>query len=509
MKPDSPETTTMRDYLAVLRRQRWVIIGTCLVATALGLAYSLLRDPVYDATATVDFSNPAQDLQLITSGTSIAPDLNPDKVAAADTRIVTRDSVINAVQEQAGSGLTTSELQSNVSATVQPDSNLIAIQYSNGDADLAARVANSFAQQTKVAVKNDARARYAAGANTLRGSLKGVSDPVTSGAYQTAIARLETLSKVADPVQITQPASVPRSPSSPKPVRDTLLALILGLIVGVAAAFLRNAFDRRIKDSHQIQHELGLSLVGYIRKDALGLAGVAQNGDSFAREDYLEAFRILRANVNFLTRENDVSSIVVTSALPEEGKSTVAAWFAYASAVAGRRTLLVECDFRRPVLAGRFGVDKAPGLSDYLGDVAQANDVMRAVHVHGRDAIDVLPVIPAGTNTFQPTEMIGSNRFRQWLSEVTSVYDLVVLDSAPLLPVGDTLELIPQVDAILFCVRLGQTTREQAHAAKQAIQHLPEKPTGLVITGVRAGSGDDYYGYYSYTSGSQEPASAS
>src|SRR3954447_22342109 len=154
MTPDSPESTTLRDYLDVLRRQRWVIIGTCLVATALGLAYSLLKDPVYDATATVEFSNPAQDLELITPGTSITPDLNPDKAAAADTRIVTRDSVINAVQDQTGNGLTTSELRNNVSATVQPDSNLIAIQYSNGNADLAARVANSFAQQTKLAVRN-------------------------------------------------------------------------------------------------------------------------------------------------------------------------------------------------------------------------------------------------------------------------------------------------------------------------------------------------------------------
>jgi capsular exopolysaccharide synthesis family protein len=290
-------------------------------------------------------------------------------------------------------------------------------------------------------------------------------------------------------------------------VRDTILALILGLLVGIGAAFLRNALDRRIKDSHQIQHELGIPLVGYVRADALGLAGVGRNGDSFVSEDDLEAFRILRRNVDFLAGDEEISSVVVTSALPEEGKSTVAAWFAYVSAVAGRRTLLVECDLRRPVLATRFGVDRAPGLSDYLAGEAKPKDVLRSVNVHGREAVDVLPLIPAGENTFQPTEMIGSKKFKAFLDQTTRAYDIVIFDSAPLLPVGDTLELIPQVDAVLLCVRLGQTTKDQAQAAKQAMTHLPDKPTGLVVTGVRRGSDDDYYGYYSYA-GSGTPARA-
>jgi capsular exopolysaccharide synthesis family protein len=247
-------------------------------------------------------------------------------------------------------------------------------------------------------------------------------------------------------------------------------------------------------------------LVGYVRGDALGLSGVRRNGDSFVSEDDLEAFRILRTNVNFLTREQHITSIVVTSALPEEGKSTVAAWFAYASAVAGKRTLLVECDFRRPVLAARFGVDTSPGLSDYLVEEAEAKEVVRPVSVHGREAVDILPLVPAGRSAFQPTEMIASKKFKEWIREVSQPYDLVVLDSAPLLPVSDTLELVPQADAVLFCVRLGQTTREQAQAAKQALLHMPEKPTGLVITGVRPGSEDDYYGYYSYTRSSKPAA---
>jgi succinoglycan biosynthesis transport protein ExoP len=492
--------------MAVLRARRGLVIAVTLIAVAIGLAYSLVKTASYDATATVTFTDPAKALGLIAPGTNIPVDLNPDKSAAADSRIVTREDVVTAVQKQLNNGMSVDELKGDVNATLQPDSDQIAITASTDNADKSAKVANAFAAQTKVAAQNDARDTYANQAKQVK-SLADSNDPTTSAAANTAVARLQTLSRVADPVEITRPATAPGSPSSPKPVRDTILALILGLLIGIGAAFLRNALDRRVKDSHQIQHDLGLPLVGYVRADALGLAGVGRNGDSFVSEDDLEAFRILRRNVDFLAGDEEITSLVVTSALPEEGKSTVAAWFAYVNAVAGRRTLLVECDLRRPVLASRFGVEKAPGLSDYLGGEAKPKDVLRSVNVHGREAVDVLPLIPAGENTFQPAEMIGSKKFEAFLEQTTSAYDIVIFDSAPLLPVGDTLELIPQVDAVLLCVRLGQTTKDQAQAAKQAMTHLPDKPTGLVVTGVRRGSDDDYYGYYSYA-GAGTPARA-
>jgi succinoglycan biosynthesis transport protein ExoP len=508
MTPNSSsDTTGLRDYLAVLRARRATVIAVTLIAVAIGLAYSLAKTPTYDATATVTFTDPLKQLSTVAPGTQVPFDTAPDKTAAGNANTVTRADVVAAVQKQLNNGMSINQLKGDVNATVSAASDQIEITASTDNADKSAKVANAFANQLKLAVRNDTRDRFAAQAKVLNSSLGKSSSSTTASTGDLGAARLQALSKIADPVSITKPATAPGSPSSPKPVRDTILALILGLLVGIGAAFLRNALDRRIKDSHQIQHDLGIPLVGYVRADALGLAGVGRNGDSFVSEDDLEAFRILRRNVDFLAGDEEISSLVVTSALPEEGKSTVAAWFAYVSAVAGRRTLLVECDLRRPVLATRFGVDRAPGLSDYLGGEAKPKDVLRSVNVHGREAVDVLPLIPAGENTFQPTEMIGSKKFKAFLDQTTRAYDIVIFDSAPLLPVGDTLELIPQVDAVLLCVRLGQTTRDQAQAAKQAMTHLPDKPTGLVVTGVRRGSDDDYYGYYSYA-GSGTPARA-
>jgi capsular exopolysaccharide synthesis family protein len=501
MTPNSSQSTSLRDYLRVLSAQKWLILAITAIAVAAGVAYTLLKTPTYDATAQVEFKNPSAQATIVTPGSQVLPEINEAAAAAAASRAVTSDDVVKKVQKSLDNGMTTDELRGDVEATVQQDSNLVAIKASTDDKDLSAKLANEFALQTKLAQRDSLRAEYASQAKSLNDSIKnGDLDPATELAEQQGLGRLETLSRVADPVDISRPATVPSSPSSPKPVRDIGLALILGLLLGIGTAFLRNALDRRITDSHQIQHDLGLPLVGYVRADALGLAGIGRNGDSFVSEDDLEGFRILRANVDFLVRDQDLRSLVVTSALPEEGKSTVAAWYAYVSAVSGRRTLLVECDFRRPVLADRFGVDRTPGLSDYLAGEAEPKDVLRSVSVHGREAVDVLPLITAGGNVFQPTEMIGSKKFKAFVDQTTRAYDVVIFDSAPLLPVGDTLELIPQVDGVILCVRLGQTTRDQALAAQQAMQHLPERPTGLVVTGVRRGSDDDYYGYYSYSS---------
>lgn len=503
----SSETFSIRDYLGVLRVRRWLVLGVTAIAIAIGLVYVVARSPVYEAIATLEFRDQTEDLGVFTPGVQVTPEIRPDQAAAAASRTVTRNDVVKRVEEDADTGLSGDELRDSVTATVEPDSNLVAVEGSADEARQAAVIANSFARETMLAARDEQRARYAADAKELSGLLGTGVDPATEAQYRTAIARLKTLSRVANPVEVTRTADVPSSPAAPKPVRDLALAALLGLMLGVGAAFLRNALDHRITDSHQIQHELGVPLVGYVRSDSLGLGGQSNNGSRFVSDDDLEAFRILRRNVDFLAGDEQISSVVVTSALPEEGKSTVAAWYAYASAVYGKRTLLVECDLRRPVLGSRFGVDNAPGLSDFLVGEAAPKDVLRAVAVHGRGEVDTLPLIPAGDDVFQPTELLGSKTFSTFVDQVSRAYDIVIFDSAPLLPVGDTLELIPQADAILLCVRLGQTTREQALAAQQAIGHLPERPIGLVITGVAPGSEDDYYGYYSAPGGVAPSAS--
>jgi receptor protein-tyrosine kinase/non-specific protein-tyrosine kinase len=503
----TPDTRPLRDYLRILRERRVLIIGAVTTAIAVALGYAAIKTPEYEATATISYKNPQEDLAF--AGTAIGPQLQPEKAAAANARLVSRDDVVERVRNGLDSDRSIDQIRDSITTEVEPDSFLIGITASAEDAEEAAALANEFAAETEIVARKEARETFRTDAKRLAERLddraaQSEAPPLAALATQDSVSRLITLSTVADPVDITRSAEEPGSPASPQPIRDSLIAAALGLILGVGAAFLRHSLDRRLTDAREVQHEVGLPLVGYVRSDTLGMVGLSANGRFQVSEDDLEGFRILRANVDFLTKDRDLSSLVVTSALPEEGKTTVASWYAYASAIAGRSTLLLECDFRRPTMAKRLGLDPAPGLSDFLLGNAKPKEVLRTVAVEGPHAVETLPVIPAGAGAFEAAEMLGSETFEVFLDQVTRAYDVVIIDSAPLLPVGDTLELLPLADGLLLCVRIDQTTRDHAIAARQAIDHAGDKPKGLVVTGVRPGSEYDYYGYYSY----REPAAA-
>jgi capsular exopolysaccharide synthesis family protein len=478
------ETRTLSDYLGVLRRRFWLIAGITLLAGAIAVAISLVRSETYKATTTLSFEDPALQAGGVVGTGSV--DFFPQKSAAAGAEAMTRPDVLEEATIALGGDITPDDLKSDTSVEVDATSNLVTATVSADNAEAAAQKANALATATQSVVRDEARDFYTERALT-------VGDGPGAGLVK---SRLNTLAAVAEPADIVRQAEVPDSPSSPKLVRDTLIALFLGLLIGIGAAFVRETLDRRATDARELQRRLGIPLVGYVRKDSLGMVGTSANGSGRVAGADLESFRILRTNVDFLGGDGPPNVVAVTSPLPKEGKSTVAAGFAYANALAGRRTILVESDLRRPVSAARLGFDPEPGLSDYLAADARPQEVLRTIDVEGREA-EELAVIPAGKMVQHPTEMLASDDYPEFLGQLRRDYELVVIDCAPLLPVGDTLELLPHVDGVLLCVRLGQTTIEQATAAREVAGRLPDKPMGLVITGLSRGGDDDYYGYYS------------
>ncbi|MGH2987374.1 MAG: CpsD/CapB family tyrosine-protein kinase, partial [Solirubrobacterales bacterium] len=246
---------------------------------------------------------------------------------------------------------------------------------------------------------------------------------------------------------------------------------------------------------------------GRIGAGALGSSGLAGNGTGSLDPADLEAFRMLRTNLSFFGPHKPLRSVLVTSGVPGEGKSTVATSLASAAAAAGQRTLLVECDLRRPTLAQRLGLDESPGLSEYLAGSAGPQEILQlrkfslASGANGSSpsspvAERSLVCIAAGSPPAQPAELLASDRCRDFFRKVASVYDLVVVDSSPMLSAVDPLELIPVVDGVLVCIRLGLTTRDDVRAVKGALHRLPERPTGLVVTGL--GGKEEEYAYYGY-----------
>jgi capsular exopolysaccharide synthesis family protein len=496
----------LRDVFRLLRRQKWVIIGTLLLAVAAAVAYSLLKDKEYEAKAQIQFVDQSQYLSTIgTTGPFTGQ--TPAQIAAQGAERVTSPEVVSAVAGDVDTDLSNEEIKDSVETSVNPDSSLVSLTVTADSARLAADLANAFANETKNVLTERQRALFLSQAQTLAQSVKGLDDAsIEKQITLQNAARLRSVANVATPVEIANPATEPDHPSSPRPVLDVILAVILGLILGVILAFLRDSLDRRLTDPHDVQHELGIPMLGYVDSESLGDAVFTGNGREPAHS--LEPFRILRTNVEFLAGDKPLQTIAVTSPLAEEGKSTVAAGLATAAALVDRRVLLVECDLRRPVFAERLDVPAGPGITDWAAGKAQPTDVLKSVPIATSNGLEpeqgertrqqhAFTVISAGTQTAEPAELLASQRFREFVTEVRDSYDLIVLDCAPLLSVGDALEVLRLVDATLLCIRLDQTTREQALAAKAAIARMPERPVGLVLTGVRPGREGYYYGYYS------------
>lgn len=507
-----PRYASLRDYLRVLRSQRVLILVITAAFGAAAFALSIRQTPIYQAEAALSFSDPSSDLDVLGGGGAVLPTNTPAQLAQAAATTVTQLPAMTRVKRDLRTSMSPQQLQAAVQPRIEVPTNFLVIGATSADARFAAKLANAVARQAVLDTRQRNRKRLQILLRTLRKRLSQLdptnpADAFNRGGIQAQISRLQALQAYSRPVEIARLANAPDRPIAPRPIRNTLLGLLVGLTLGLLAAFLRDSLDRRLHGLREIQDQLKLPLLGHVSHSAMGAS--LTNGSRSLSEEDLEAFRILRTNLDFLDVDHPVRTVIVTSALPEEGKSTVAASLACAEAAAGKRTLLVECDLRRPSLSGRLGVKRSPGLADFLAGRARPHEVLQtfahpfALSRNGGRGADVtdslkLACITAGSSMPRPAEMLGSKRFREFLSQVREVYEVVVLDTSPLLSVVDTLELIPLVDTILVCVRAGCTTRDQAQAAQTTIGHFPERPMGLVVTDIRPGEDADYQ-FYSYT----------
>jgi succinoglycan biosynthesis transport protein ExoP len=524
---DGPRYTSLRDYLRVLREQRLAIVLITIVAAGVALFVSLRQQPVYQAVSRIAFQDEAQQVGVLGGG-SVSPNIPTGKTPQARAQTIDEPAVLKRAQKGLPKSVSPAELHGAISTSLNEDSFLVDVTGTWRNADFAARLSNDFARKAVRYTNGQARAEYRSSLNSVQKRLRGLGNDIVHQQERTAltgqITRLRFLAENAETAHIAEAAQAPSAPSSPQTKRNVVLGLALGLVLGILVAFLRDTLDRRLRGSREVREELDFPLLGHVRAQAMGRVLRADGSDNNLQPD-IEACRIIRQNLEFASpAERPLRTIVVTSAVPAEGKSTVATALAFASASAGKRTLLVEADLRGPDLAERLGVRPTPGLTDYLVGRAEPEEILQMVAPAGvasngnggRRApgppdvtrAEPLVCITRGTRSPQPAELLGSERLARFLDQVAHAYDTVILDSSPLLPVADTLKLLPRTDAVVLCVRSGQTTRDQAHLARSALEYLPgERPVGIVVTGVRRSDERDHgqYSYgYAYTGGPEE-----
>jgi capsular exopolysaccharide synthesis family protein len=308
---------------------------------------------------------------------------------------------------------------------------------------------------------------------------------------------VEDATELSSGGQVLRPAGVPRQPFRPQPVRDSLLALLVGLAGGVGLALLRDQFDDRVRDELDVRRATGMRpLLGriptYRPRDGVALRGAISVVDpgSIAAESYRE----LSTNLRFLlgtAASGRAVSVMVVSASADDGKTATSVNLAVAAARAGQRVILVDADLRRPSVNAFLGLGRLRGLTDATIAGLPMEEMLVAV------GVDRLRLLPAGSIPPNPADFLAGPGMSRAHLELTELADLIVYDTPAALAVPDALEVGRLVDGALVVLQHEKSTRREIVAAVERLEQVGVPVFGTVMNAIRTGS-DTYYYYYSY-----------
>ncbi|MEN0014307.1 MAG: polysaccharide biosynthesis tyrosine autokinase, partial [Solirubrobacteraceae bacterium] len=481
----SPSTTEDAAAARLLRRvvSQWPLVIACaLIAAVAGYFAANSRPKEYQATTVVQLN----DINL--SAVALNQNLQQQGIdattkAATAAKLVSLPRVRDAAAQSLGGRVTSKHLETAIAVTAEPNTTLIDVTATASSPQLAADEANAMREAFITSRQQSTSASLIAARTPIQEQLNGLSAAERSSAagvsLQTQIDQLNTLVNTAGSgVTTAQAATPPEDPSAPSPKRDAILALIAGGLLGLGIAVLRARLDDRIRDEKELTEHWDLPVLGIIPQTSK-LGSVGAGIPSAAA---LEAFALTRTNLRYLHFGEDTQTVIVTSALPAEGKSTVAWNLALAAAMAEQRVLLIEADLRRPVLAQRLGLPSTRGLSELLAGMATADEVIGRVQVPvpGSEPAKV-DIVPSGFIPPSPIALLERKSTAKILKSIGQPYDLVVIDSPPATVVGDAKVLLASADGAIVVTRLGRVTRTSIDRLRDILSGLNKPVLGTVV----------------------------
>jgi capsular exopolysaccharide synthesis family protein len=505
--------STFTDYLGVVRRRWWIAVLAFAVSIGAALLVSRVEKPTYQATAEVRLA--AQPLATIISGQHLTS-AEAARYAATQAQQADTPSVAAAALKRAHiSGLTPAQLLKRTNVQASPTSDFLTFTIADRHPDTAKRLATVYAQAYAATANSQVirqidmeTSKFQSQADAVKAKLAQTTgySPSLQAQYRQLLGILTQLQIAragqAGSTLVAETAqSAPKV--SPKVSRNLLIGAGIGLILGLALMSLVEALDRRVRDSAEIEQRLGLPLLGRVptpprstRKTGhLGLLEVGADRT-------VDIFDRLRVSVDFANVKARATTIMVTSAVEREGKSTTAGNLALALAGAGRRVALVDLDLRRPMLATFFELpDRIGATTRLLGDVS-IDEALQPVPLPPAlqsPKMGSLYVMTSGPLPPIPSPLLESEATRELLDEIAERVDVVIVDSAPLLPVSDSVILGSKVDAVMVMVRSEVVTRPILSELHRTLVELPTPKLGFVLTGAEHDASGYGYGYgYGY-----------
>jgi capsular exopolysaccharide synthesis family protein len=441
------------EMVRALRSGWWMPALGLLLGGLVAAAVTVVTTPVYTShtqlfVSTTDSSSTAEAFQ----GNQFA-----EKRIASYAELLTSQELAARVVAELGLDLTPGELASRIDAAPVSGTVVLDVSVTDPSPVAAQRIARTVADQ-----------------------------------FIAAVAELETpAGSLTSPVRVTVfgAADLPRSPSAPQPVLDLAVGLVIGFGLGAVTAVVRARLDRSLKDPDEVADLAGAPVIGLVLRDDELEERHRVDLESSSRS--AEAYRHLQTNLQFLDVDTPPRVLMVSSAMPSEGKTTVAVNLALALADAGQRVALIEADLRRPRVTSYLGLVNGVGLTNVLTGRVRAEEVAQP---YGDGD---LVVIGAGPSAPNPAQLLASGAMRALLEQLRESHDYVVLDAPPLLPVADATGLAVLADGVLLSVRHGSTTREQLQRTRDTLDRVGARTVGAVLNIVPAR--DDVSAAYGYS----------
>lgn len=508
----------LRDYLNVIRARKWVIIQAVLIVTLTAVVASLIQAPVYESDAKVLISE--KDAGAAIFGTVLAEfSSQPERGLQTQVQLVQMRPLYEKTIRQLGLGITPKQFAKKVTVKAIGQTNVIQVVAKDTDPERAAAIANALAGEFVSWSREYQRTSLRTAADEVESRLgeaesrileiadridaEGKSDELEAelgialSAYTTLAEKLEQL-RINEELQsgsgvVVSPAAIADEPVEPSPMRNGALGLAVGLLFGLGMAFLYEYLDNTVKSSEELERLVEAPILGivpaekYDKGEKRRITLLTHPASAAA-----EAYRALRNNLDFVNFEHDIRTLLVTSAAPGEGKSTVAANLAAGLAQAGKKVALINCDFRKPTTQQFFAVSNAVGLSDVL----LGNNTLKSALQKPDGDLELL-VLAAGKLPPNPAELLGSEKMRDLVKGLDDWADWIILDTPPLLAVADATSVARWADGVLLVTKGGVSTREAVKRGRDMLAQVGARVLGGVVWGLESMPGRGGYGYYS------------
>jgi capsular exopolysaccharide synthesis family protein len=496
--PSGLRSTLERDTLAgalVALRRRWMIVaGVVLACLVVGVGKHERAQKTYASTANVAFKGETLSdaaLQVAPSGSG-----EPQRDAATEVLIAHSSEVAEAVRTQLGLKESSSDLLDEVSVEAAPNADILQFTATTTNPAESARLANAFAQQYIQFKIRSQVADLTTAQNQLQQQINALpaNDPERTSLQQSQQRLVELRAVAGGSANI-----IGRAAPSSKPVGKSLptlvvICIVIGMAVSFLIIFLLESLDRRLKSIEEFEKEYRLPALASVPQSTFR----PRHAD--ARTQLLEPYRILRSSLDFAAVTRPLDMLMVTSAISGEGKTTVSVDLAHAIALTQRPVVLVELDLRRPTFVEHFRLDIRQGVTTALLRPGTANELL----VHPFPELPNFAVLPSGPLPQNPSELLGSLRLVELLSELGSNGGVVIIDAPPLNPVADAQILLNNsaIQAAIIVGRVNRTKREAVRRARAILDRHTVEPVGIVVTGLRD---PNRYGYEAYGGGASVP----